>query len=158
MLAATHFQPSNARHAFPCYDEPQIKANFSISITHKTKYTAISNMPEIETMYLTHDKMTTKFQTTPPTSSYLIAFAISDYAMMEGKSNSSDDEFSKTLVRVFSQPKRIKDTELVLNSGIKLISEIGRYVGIPFTLDKIDQIAVPSFGGAMENWGMVIYG
>lgn len=90
-------------------------------------------------------------------SSYLIAFAISDYAMLEGKSNSSD-VYSQTLVRVFGQANRINDTMLVLDSGIKTLSAIGRYVGIPFTLEKIDQIGVPTFGGAMENWGLVVYG
>lgn len=77
--------------------------------------------------------------------------------MHQGRSNLSD-EYSRTLVRVLSRPNWINDTALALDSGIKIIAEIGRHVGVPYTLEKIDQIAVPTFGGAMENWGMVVYG
>lgn len=89
-------------------------------------------------------------------STYLIAFAITDFASEQGRSNSSDD-YSETLVRVFSRPQWTKDTGLTLQSGIGIIAEIGRYLGVPFSLPKIDQIAVPTFGGAMENWGLVVY-
>lgn len=98
----------------------------------------------------------TSFFETPTTSSYLIAFAITDFACDQGRSNSSDT-YSETLVRIFGRPHWIKDTGLTLQSGIELIAEIGRYLGVPFALEKIDQIAVPTFGGGMENWGLVVY-
>lgn len=99
----------------------------------------------------------TSFIETPITSTYLIAFAITDFEFVSGKSENVSDDYSQTLVRVFSRPHWIQDTGLTLQSGIDIIAETGRYVGVPFALDKIDQIAVPTFGGAMENWGLVIY-
>lgn len=155
-LAATQFEQSDARHAFPCYDEPQIKAKFTISIRHKSIYHAISNMIENDPIEEPNNIKLTTFGETPVTSTYLIAFVISDFAMDKGKSNSNDD-FSKTIVRVFSRPHWIKDTKFTLENGIEVIAETGRYVGIPFGLSKIDQIAVPTFSGAMENWGLVVY-
>lgn len=156
-LAATHFEPLNARHAFPCYDEPQIKAKFTISIRHNREHHAISNMNANVPVPQPDGTQLTSFVETPVTSTYLIAFAITDFASDEGRSTNATDDYAKTLVRVFSRPHWIKDTGLTLQSGIDIIAETGRYVGVPFTLDKIDQIAVPTFGGAMENWGLVVY-
>lgn len=155
-LAATHFEQNYARHGFPCYDEPQIKAKFTVSITHKSKYRAISNTNEMGSVPLSDELKLTTFMETPVTSTYLIAFAITDFASVQGRAE-SNDEYSKTLVRVFSRPHWIADTNLTLHSGIAFIAEIGRYVGVPYLLEKIDQIAVPTFGGAMENWGLVVY-
>lgn len=157
-LAATHFEQNHARHGFPCYDEPQIKAKFTVSITHKSKYRAISNTNEIGSApsLSDGDRKVTTFMETPVTSTYLIAFAITDFSCDQGRSESTD-EYSKTLVRVFSRPHWIGDTNLTLHSGIAFIAEIGRYLGVPYSLQKIDQIAVPTFGGAMENWGLVVY-
>lgn len=151
------FEQNYARHGFPCYDEPLIKANFIVSITHKSKYhTVVSNMNKIDSFHQSKDLIKTTFYETPVASTYLIAFAITDFAMNHNKSE-SNDTFSKTIVGVISRPDRITETNLTLESGIKFIYEIGRYVDVPFTLDKIDQIAIPTFGGAMENWGLVVY-
>lgn len=155
-MATTHFEATFARHAFPCYDEPQIKAKFTISIIHKRKHHVISNMNEKESVDQPNNLKKTTFHETYAQSTYLVAFAITDFAMKQGQSNSSDD-FSKTLVRVHSRPHWIQDTDLALRSGIESISEIGRYVGVPYLLLKIDQIAGPTFNGAMENWGLVTY-
>lgn len=102
------------------------------------------------------NNMKTTFLETLPTSTYLIAFATSDFNAVVGRSNSSD-EFSKTLVRVFCRPDWIGDTDLALKTGIDVLAATGRYLGIPYALDKIDQIAGPKYNGAMENWGLVTY-
>ena len=72
-VAATHFEPTGARLAFPCWDEPAFKAPFNISITHPKSYHAISNMP-VEELKEENDMKTTKFKTTPWISTYLVAF------------------------------------------------------------------------------------
>lgn len=96
--------------------------------------------------------VTTFFQTTPPTSSYLIAFVVSDF-------------LSKTSVdvngiphRIFSQPNKINETDFALEAGENILSAISDYLNVSYSLPKMDQIGVPDFApGAMENWGLVTY-
>lgn len=83
-------------------------------------------------------------------SSYLVAFIVSDFVYKK-----NDKDF---VHRVFAAPKDVNRTSYGLREGEALLNAISNYVGVPFTLPKMDQAAIPQFSaGAMENWGLVTY-
>ena len=79
-LSSTKFQPTYARQAFPCFDEPNLKATFKVIIEHDSKLGAISNMPKIDSQKIDESRNRTTFDTSNvKMSTYLVAFAISDF-------------------------------------------------------------------------------
>ncbi|KAH8236553.1 hypothetical protein KR026_005123 [Drosophila bipectinata] len=147
-LATTQFESTDARHAFPCYDEPSKRANFTITIKHDPSYNAISNMPVNEA---TSSSGVTSFQKTVNMPSYLVAFIVSQFVYTEG-------EFNQLTQRVYSREGTLGDQEWALTNGMLVEKRLSDYFGVPFQLPKLDQAGIPDFAaGAMENWGLATY-
>lgn len=147
-MASTQFEPTDARHAFPCYDEPQIRAPFVIKIEHDSSYNAISNWPEKSRFAIPGTSFVlTEFEETAPVQTYLIAFIISPFT-------STGDLNSVPPQRVFAKPEFIENhqADVALFHGVQLLEKYEEHFGVPFDPPKLDQVAIPDFdAGAMEN-------
>ncbi|XP_071652134.1 uncharacterized protein [Temnothorax longispinosus] len=147
-LAATQFQTTHARHAFPCFDEPSFKAKFTIRIARDDKYKCLSNMKLEKSERLKPEaKIWDIFKESIPMSTYLVAFVISEFSSL------GSDSF-----KVWSKPSTINQAEYALTIGKKALKLYQKKFNESYTLEKTDMVAVPDFAaGAMENWGLVTY-
>ncbi|CAG2104297.1 unnamed protein product [Medioppia subpectinata] len=152
--AVTQFEATDARRAFPCWDEPALKATFDITLVVPTNRVALSNMNVTSESVLKDDPSLkeVKYATTPVMSTYLVAFVVGEYDYVEGKSEDGVD------VRVYT-PLGKKDQGLfALEVAVKTLPYYKDYFNIPYPLPKMDLIALADFAsGAMENWGLVTY-
>ncbi|XP_074038935.1 uncharacterized protein [Leptinotarsa decemlineata] len=156
-LLTTQFQPTHARKAFPCFDEPQFKARFVISITYPKGYKALSNTPrENLPVDLGTGYETTTFKETPLTSTYLIAFIVSKFTCTGGINIDTDVPY-----RVCSRNGSLSDRDLAVEYGPLFIEALENITAIKYTdhnIGKMDLAAIPDFdAGAMENWGLVTF-
>lgn len=151
-LYATQFESHHAREAFPCIDEPEAKATFSVSITHPLHMTALGNMPV--SAHEARDKATlTTFDISPIMSSYLVAFVVGDLQRVTHMTKGGVE------VNVYAtKAHRHQALAFALEHAVKFIDFYDEYFGVPYPLPKSDHVALPDFSsGAMENWGLVTY-
>ena len=151
-IATTQFEPTAARSAFPCWDEPEYKAIFSMTIITDEKYLRVSNEMVVEEEKVENNKLRTKFADSMKMSSYLVAFVIGDLeATVVGKSKTTD-------IRIIHRPGFSHQTSYAGTAAIKLLDFFEDYYKIPYPGTKLDLIAIPDFAmGAMENVGAVTF-
>ncbi|XP_026553998.1 glutamyl aminopeptidase [Pseudonaja textilis] len=151
-IAATDHEPTDARKSFPCFDEPNKKATYSISITHEHVYEAISNMPVEERVSLDSKWTKTIFKKSVQMSTYLVAWAVHQFKYEERKSSRGIP------LRIYAQPLQIKTASYAANVTKVVFDYFEEYFSMNYSLPKLDKIAIPDFGtGAMENWGLITY-
>ncbi|NXM15054.1 AMPE aminopeptidase, partial [Ploceus nigricollis] len=151
-IAATDHEPTDARKSFPCFDEPNKKATYTISIIHQDAYQALSNMPVQKTVPLGDGWNRTTFEKSVPMSTYLVCFAVHQFTWVERTSKSGKP------LRVYAQPQQIHTAEYAANVTKIAFDFFEEYFNLSYSLPKLDKIAIPDFGtGAMENWGLITY-
>mmetsp|Transcript_20947 Transcript_20947/g.30195 ORF Transcript_20947/g.30195 Transcript_20947/m.30195 type:complete len:870 (-) Transcript_20947:137-2746(-) len=152
VMASTQFESLDARRAFPCWDEPALKATFTVSLVVPSELTALCNMPEVSTTHLPGHKKRVQFDVTPKMSTYLLAWVVGHMDYVCGVTENG------VAVRVFCPPGRAAHGQYALSAGKRALDFFDEFFGVKYPLPKLDMIAITEFAmGAMENWGLVTY-
>ncbi|MDA9680822.1 M1 family metallopeptidase, partial [bacterium] len=151
-IATTQFEPTSARNAFPCWDEPEYKAVFSIALTSDEKHLRISNEKVLSENKLKDGRVETLFVDSMKMSTYLVAFVIGELEVTEVGS------VGDTKIRIIHRPGFSHQTSFAGIAGMKILEFFENYYQIPYPGSKLDLIAIPDFAmGAMENVGAVTF-
>ncbi|KAL2759772.1 hypothetical protein ACRALDRAFT_2095279 [Sodiomyces alcalophilus JCM 7366] len=156
-MLSTQFEPCDARRAFPCFDEPNLKATFDVELEIPDELVALSNMPVKSTEKSRDGYQLVSFDTSPKMSTYLLAWAIGDFEYIEDFTERKYD--GKPIpVRVYTTRGLKEQGRWALWHAPKIIDYFSDVFGIDYPLPKADLLAVHEFtAGAMENWGLVTY-
>jgi alanyl aminopeptidase len=151
--AISQFEPIFARRVFPCFDEPSYKVPWQLTLEVPEGETALSNTHATGEKREHGGMKTVSFAPTPPLPSYLVAFAVGPYEVIDaGKAG-----MKATPLRVAVPAGRGKDAQYAVKVSGKLVELLEQYFGSPFPYEKLDVVTIPiaSDFGAMENPGMV---
>mmetsp|Transcript_7528 Transcript_7528/g.7752 ORF Transcript_7528/g.7752 Transcript_7528/m.7752 type:complete len:879 (+) Transcript_7528:105-2741(+) len=152
VMASTQFEAIDARRAFPCWDEPLVKATFAVTLIIPSNLTALSNMPQKSLEHLSNGKKKVIFDVSPTMSTYLLAWAVGEFDFVEGKSQGG------VTTRVFSPPGRAQQGMFALDVALRALDYYDNFFKVKYPLPKLDMLCVTEFAaGAMENWGLVTY-
>ncbi|MFM9225406.1 MAG: M1 family metallopeptidase, partial [Actinomycetota bacterium] len=150
-IATTQMQSTDCRKAFPCFDEPDMKAVFAVNLTVERGLLAISNGPEIR-RESAGGKERIWFADTMPRATYLVAFIV-------GPLEATEPVMVNGIpLRIVHVPGKAHLTDFAVEIGSFALDWFATYYGIPYPSDKVDMVALPDFAaGAMENLGCITY-
>ncbi|MEX2624931.1 MAG: M1 family metallopeptidase [Acidimicrobiia bacterium] len=151
-IATTQFEATDARRAFPCWDEPDLKAVFAVSLVVPDGLLAVSNGSEVERTLQDDGKVLVKFADTMIMSTYLVAFAIGPFEATDPVA------VDGVPVRIIVPRGKLHLSGFAMECAAFCLHYFGDYYGIPYPGDKLDHVAIPDFAfGAMENLGCITY-
>lgn len=156
VIATTQMQSTDCRRAFPCWDEPEFKAVFGITLDIADGLNAISNGPEIERVTTEENndgrRTVIRFADTMTMSTYLVAFIVGQLEM------TAPTDVNGSPMRVVHIPGKSHLTDFGMDVGVFCLKWFEEYYGIPYPSDKIDLAGLPDFAaGAMENLGCITF-
>ena len=150
----SQFEAIYARRAFPCFDEPSYKVPWQLTLHVKKDLAGFSNTPIVSETGTGDGMKTVKFAESKPLPSYLVALAVGDMEVLDagtaGKKN--------TRIRIVVPHGHTVEAKYAAETTPAIVNRLENYFGVPYAYDKLDEVAVPLMGGAMENAGMVTYG
>jgi puromycin-sensitive aminopeptidase len=152
VIAVTQFEATHARKAFPCWDEPELKAVFSVTLVVASHLTAVSNAGELGKESTDGGRQRITFADTMKMSTYLVAFVVGPLEATEAT------VVDGSPLRVVHVPGKGHLTDFALESAAFALRWFTDYYGIAYAGDKCDLVAVPDFAfGAMENLGCITF-
>ncbi|MDP8921886.1 MAG: M1 family metallopeptidase [Chloroflexota bacterium] len=152
VIATTQMEATDARRAFPCWDEPEFKAVFAVTLVVDEDLMAISNAREISSTPVGDGKKAVRFADTMKMSTYLVAFIVGRLEATEPV------DVDGTPLQIIFVPGKRNLAAFALEVGAFSLKFFAGYYGIPYPGDKLDMIALPDFAsGAMENLGAITY-
>ena len=151
-IASTQMEPADARRAFPCFDEPEFKASFSIKQTVDEHLVALSNGRIISTENHGNGKKTVSYKRTMKMPTYIVAMVVGELVASKTVLSNGVE------ITIWHVPGREDLTAFALDAAQKSIKWCERYFKIKYPGDKLDLVAIPDFAfGAMENLGCMIF-
>ena len=149
--ASTQFEATDARRAFPSFDEPDYKATFDITAVADKGLVAISNQKVVSDTPGPGDKHTVRFATTAKMSPYLAALIVGNFEYLEGEADGIP-------IRVYATPGKKEMGKFALEAAEHILSYYDKYFAIKYPYGKLDLVGVPDFSaGAMENTGCITF-
>jgi len=152
VIATTQFESTDARRAFPCWDEPDLKATFAVTLVVAGDLTAVSNSPVVADEPLGDGRRRIRFGQTMKMSTYLVAFIVGELEA------TGPVDVGGVPLRVVHRPGKGHLTAFALDIGTFALRFFAEYYGLPYPGEKIDMIGIPDFAfGAMENLGAITF-
>ena len=157
--AYTQFEPLSARQAFPSFDEPRFKTPYDVTLTVPDDHSALSNAPEKEAVTLESGLKQVRFETTKPLPTYLIAFAVGDFDIVEWPAIPANAVRKRPLpLRGIAVRGKGERFDYALRESGPLVEIFEDYFGLPYPYEKLDLVAAADFSSSgMENAGLMIY-
>ena len=151
-IATTQFEATHARRAFPCWDEPDFKARFAVTLVVPAPLMAVSNGAVVSEERVRRGWKRVEFAETMAMSTYLVAFVVGPFVATHAV------DVGGVPLRVVAPPGKLELAPFALEIGAASLIFFSTYFGLPYPSDKLDLIAIPDFAfGAMENLGAVTF-
>jgi puromycin-sensitive aminopeptidase len=155
-LAVTQFESTHARRAFPCFDEPALKAVFSLTMVVPADLLVVANTAEASRAPLADGRVRVRFADTIPMSTYLVAVVVGPLEATEVRMVAGVE--GPIPLRVVHPPGSAHLCDFALDVAEAALQYFEQYYGLPYPGDKVDLVAVPDFAfGAMENLGCITF-
>ena len=152
VIATTQFEAADARRAFPCWDEPDFKATFAITLVVPDHLLAVSNAQEVSRSPAGPGRVAVSFAETMKMSTYIVAFVVGPFEATDPV------DVGGVPLRIVAPVGKGHLTDFALEASAACLRYLSDYYGIPYPGDKVDMIAIPDFAfGAMENLGAITY-
>lgn len=153
--AFTQFESTHARRAFPCFDEPQWKTPWNVTLTVRREHVAVSNAPMLSERPAEGGMKQVRFATTLPLPTYLVALGVGPFDVVDGGTAG----LNKTALRYIVPKGRAAEARYAVQTTGRLLELLENYFGRPYPYEKLDSMVIPitvAFG-AMENPGLITY-